>query len=389
MKLTNLLTTTFLFLSINTFGQADKVLPEDYSNYPDPLSGSDGKTIKSAEQWKTERNYYLDLFAENVYGNLPVDYDSLSFLTLEEQEVHFEKPTIFKRIRVTVYRAGNEFSFHFLQYTPLSKKAVPAFVMINHRAVDSLSAENAYKNEFWPADKIADAGISTAMLIARELSPDDSARFEQGVIKALYPEELKKPDGMKTISAWAWGASRIMDYLQKDNHINPEKIAVIGHSRGGKTALWCGANDERFSLVISNNSGNSGAALSRRPVGEQVSFINGMFPHWFCENYKKFNDNPDELPIDQHILISLMAPRAVYVASASEDNWADPLGEFYSLNMAVPVYKLFNPFVEYLELPKDNDTQSSKQIAYHIRKGGHGLFYSDWEKYIDFLKSLN
>ncbi len=185
-----------------------------------------------------------------------------------------------------------------------------------------------------------------------------------------------------------------MDYFETDKDIDEKHIGVLGHSRAGKTALWCGAQDERFALTISNNSGNTGAALSRNKTlrqqkgknrGERVKDINKGFPHWCCTNYKKFNDNEDELPVDQHELIALMAPRLVYVASATEDTWADPEGEFLSCVHAGPVYQLFGlGGVGAMKMPKPQQPLHTGHIGYHIRIGKHDLVEYDWNCYMDF-----
>ena len=193
------------------------------------------------------------------------------------------------------------------------------------------------------------------------------------------------PNGMKTIGAWAWGAMRVMDYFEKDKDIDASKVAVLGHSRGGKAALWAGAQDKRFSIVISNDSGEGGAALSQHLVGETIKDINTNFPHWFCDNYKKFNDNIHSLPMDQHMLLALIAPRLVYVASASEDKWADPVGEFLSMKYAEPVFKLFSLApLPAQQQPPVNTPVKSRNMGYHLRKGIHNLVLYDWERFMDF-----
>ena len=361
-------------------------------NLPELLTSVAGTETTSASDWQNRRRQeVLDLFRTYIYGRAPVGKPTnLHFETVRTSDTAMSDKATLKILRIQYSGPSGQGAIDLTVYIPNDvPKPVPGFLYMSMAQKD-IDSTQAIQSSLWPSENIIKRGYMTAAFHCSDLDPDFYDNFKNGVHGIYDPNDRPRPaDAWGTIAAWGWGASRAMDYFESDKDIDEHKIGILGHSRCGKAALWCGAEDQRFALVVSNNSGCTGAAITRRKKGETVKIINDHFPHWFCDNYKRFNDREDQLPVDQHMLIALVAPRLVYVASASEDDWADPAGEFLSCVYAEPVYKLFGlTALGTSQMPLPNTPIHNGHIAYHLRTGKHDLTEYDWDCFMDYADSF-
>jgi len=353
---------------------------------PDVFTEPGGVAVKTTRDWERYRRpEILKLFEDNIYGTMPERFDSIRFKLLKEKKGAMGGKATLKEVVISVYNKHRSIGINLVLFTPEGlKKPAPAFLLINNRGRNNTDPERIIRTEFWPAELLIDSGYAVAAFHVSDLAPDNKNTFASAALE-LFPDELSRNSGMRAIGAWAFGASRIMDYFETDPDIDVSKVAVAGHSRGGKAALWAAAHDKRFAICFSNCSGNTGAALARRQFGERITDINRTFPHWFNDNYKKYNDRENLLPVDQHMLIALIAPRPVYVTNASEDLWADPRGTYLALKNAEPVYALYgNKQILPDNAPPLNTSVTSGVMGYHNREGKHDMTVFDWQQFIEF-----
>lgn len=378
---------------------------------PDPLVMLSGTRITTREQWETQRKPELRTLIQHYeYGMIPLPPKKLEFRTLGENASALGGMATLREVAI---RWDDRAEFALLVVIPKKReKPVPCFVGLNfngnHALVDDplvrvpVSARAAAmargkEIETWAIAQAIERGYAVAAFFNGEVVPDD---------KTLAPERLRAflPPGKSaddaeapaTIACWAWGFMRAVDYLAQQPEIDGKRIAVVGHSRNGKTALLAAAMDERIALAIPSQAGCGGTAPCRvapelaalkgnqRPTAETIAVINTSFPHWFCGNFKAFNDAPEKLPFDQHALLALCAPRPVLVSNAAEDLWANPAGQFAMLRAADPAYRLVaNEGCDAAEMPASNQLLKSR-LGYFIRPGSHSMTKSDWAVWLEY-----
>jgi len=404
---------TSLLVNAQEFNYDESKVPE--FTLPDPLIGADGSEVNTTDKWeKIRRPEILSLFEQYVYGSVPEgEFDQTHEIVAREDNALDGLADRYE-VKVTIERGGKALSYIMLVYLPANSKGpVPLFIGYNFNGnhtinsdpgiliteswvrnseedlIDDNMARKASRGKAssrWPVEMIMERGYGLATIYYGDVDPDFDDSFQNGIHPLFYKknQDIPAKDEWGSISAWAWGLSRAMDYIETWNAIDNSRVIVIGHSRLGKSSLWAGATEDRFAMVVSNCSGCGGAALSRREFGETVKRINTNFPHWFCMNFHDYNTRVNELPVDQHMLISLIAPRPVYIASAAQDGWADPRGEYLSGYHAAGVYNLYNPISLEPDIPAVDSPRKDVKIGYHIRSGRHNITKYDWEQYLDF-----
>jgi hypothetical protein len=358
-----------------------------------------------AKSWTARRAEILDLYTREVFGRSPGKPANLKF-DVSADAPAFDGKAVRKIVTISFGSEGPK--PRMLMYLPAgATKPVRVFLGLNFGPIHTVSADpgiplgdewvrdpqtkemvkkpaaestRSRAASRWSIDKILAAGYGLAVIDYNDFEPDFDGARKYGV-RALYSDPAYT---WGAIAAWSWGLSRAMDYLVTDPKVDAKHVAVFGHSRLGKTSLWAGAEDTRFAMVIANESGEGGAAISRRAYGERTKDLNTRFPHWFCANFKKFSDKEDEMPFDSHFLIALSAPRPLYVASAVEDQWSDPRGEFLGVVHASRVYELLGRKGIGTDKMPGLHEPIQHDVAYHIRAGKHDVTAYDWEQYIKF-----
>ena len=382
---------------------------------PDVLTMPDGAKVTSPAQWERCRTEWRRFFTEQMYGQAPPVPKAMRFVVVDDTPNALAGLATRKQVSILLNGQSDGPELHLLLYIPNHVHKPPVILGLNfwgnqavnadpgivlsqkwieseknpwvdlscvqdHRATQACRGINASQ---WPVQTILERGYALATAYRGDVDPDTKDGYAES-LRAAYPELKNRADNFSTIGAWAWALSRIMDYLETDADVDASRVAVFGWSRLGKAALWAGATDERFALVISTESGAGGAKLFRRDVGETILQLNTNFPYWYCANFEKYNGRDATLPFDQHMVIAMIAPRPVYISSAIDNVGADPEGEFLAAVAAEPVYRLLGAAgLPTTQWPPVNRPVAG-QIGYHVRTGGHDVTAYDWERFLNF-----
>lgn len=352
-------------------------MKQSIRNLPPLMVMNDSAPVRTPDDWRARRRELIEILSREEYGFTPAAPAAVRAEVLSSDRA-FAGKAIQSRVKLSFDTPNGEFSFPVDLVVPEGKTGVPAFVSICFRP--------EIPDKYLPAEEIIDRGFAFACFHYNDVTTDGP---ETDGIAAMYP--VDPATGWGKIGMWAFAASRVMDYLETLPCIDPFRVAVIGHSRLGKTALWCAAQDERFSMAISNDSGCSGAAISRGKVGESIRDICTRFPYWFCGNYQSWMDREFEAPFDQHFLLALTAPRALYVCSATEDEWADPDSEYLGARAASEAWTFLRRpgLIGPDSTPAPDVSVHSGSVAYHLRTGSHFLSRSDWTRHMEYREKHN
>ena len=342
-------------------------------NLPDLLNGA-ADEISFLKRQKD----ITDILLNQMYGEMPKKPEHMSVELVSEYPTFAAGSAVCKELKLIFTNGDDSFSFPIISIIPKSDKKLPAFV--------NLSFFNGDQNKYTPSEEICNNGFALFSFCYKDVASDDD-NFKSGIAKYLV-KSRKKANASSKISLWAWAAMRVMDYIETLDEIDTDNVAVIGHSRLGKTALLAGGIDKRFKYVISNESGCAGAAIERGKVGETYKLITERFPFWFCPSFIEKATKSESFNFDQHFLAALTVPRTLIIGSAEEDLWADPASEFLCAASLDEAYAIFGKkgLLHNDEIPTPKSVLDSGEACYYVRKGTHYLSRHDWNTYCDIIK---
>jgi hypothetical protein len=349
---------------------------------PDPLVMQSGARVRTADMWRRERRpEIVRLYETDIYGRTPASAPKVHWQVTGTDPAARDGAAVRKTIVGKIGDSAEALHINLTLYTPAAAKgAVPLIMLVNFRG--------GPEGDPPVAADILSRGWGYATVVYQDIQPDKINTFDQGVIGAALGHGQKQPgpDEWGAISAWAWGVSRILDYFATDTVVDARRVALFGHSRLGKTALWASALDDRIAAVYASCSGEMGAALARRDWGETVDDMAQNFPYWFAPNFQKYVGRWSDMPVDAHMLIALSAPRPVFITGGTGDQWADPKGEFLAEVAAGPVYQLLGKKdLGVKELPPLDTPVIDGDLGWHYHTGGHAATEADWKAFLSFL----
>lgn len=382
---------------------------------PQALIFDSGRPVENRTQWPRRRAEILHTAAAQIYGTVPSPA-GLHFVVQEKGESAFGGKVLRRQVQLHFKAGANGPTANLLLYTPRHIPHAPVIVGLNFWGNHTLSEDpgvllpaswvESGRNTFadlscvvdhrataacrgidarrWPVEQLIERGYALCAVYRGDVDADQADENIPG-LRSAYPELSPRGDNLAAIGAWAWTLSRMLDYLETDPHVDPRRAAVFGWSRLGKAAVWAGACDSRFAVVLSHESGAGGAKLFRRDVGEDIHRLNTVFPHWFCKNFRSYIGMDRELPFDQHLILSAIAPRPLFVASAVDDTLSDPPGEFASTVLASEVYRFLGSTGLSSSTMPDPGSPLFGRVSYQIRAGGHDVMPYDWDQYLHFL----
>jgi hypothetical protein len=405
MKKTIICITVLLLSSTLVFGREPKEYDGDliydeskipHYDLPPLLVTAEGKRVTTSEEWRNVRRpQILSLFSNLVYGCVPEPESPIKtvFKVRKTDPKFMDGKATRKDVQIRISNDKGAVEMLVLVFVPnKASKPVPAFMKhsfnnTKSRDFDAHPSKNGRLRNGWPLGEFFDRGYGFIAVYQQDLVGHNEVEFLRGIHRLFYRKGQSFPQANEwgVLSAVAWGAMRAMDYLETDSDIDHNRVAIMGHSKMGKATLWTAAQDERFALAISAQSGCAGAALWRRRSGETLEKMVTRFPYWLCRNAWKFVNNEEDLPVDQHMLLACIAPRPVYVHSGVGDTWADGRGEYLSAYHASEVYRLLGKKgLSSESSPPVGEAIIESDVGYHIRKGGHSIEMYDWQRFLDF-----
>jgi hypothetical protein len=356
---------------------------------PDPLVMANGSRVTDAQAWRgTRRPEILRLYATEIYGRIPANAPKMTWEVAETDPAAKGNTAVMRKLVGRIGDGADAPRVNMVVYTPTAAKGrVPLILLLNFGGGPPVAGRPATQfNDPPVAADILGRGWGYALVGYQDMQPDRLNTFDQGVIGVTSRSQPPRPDEWGAISAWSWGLSRMIDYFESDTLVDAKKIAVHGHSRLGKTALWASALDERIAAVYASCSGEMGAALARRDWGETVDDMTQNFPYWFAGNFQKYAGHWNDMPVDAHMLIALSAPRPVFITGGTADQWADPVGEFLAGVAAGPVYRLLGKNdLGTTQIPPLDTPLTKGDIGWHYHTGGHAATPADWKAFLEFV----